>query len=173
MHRALELFDLTLDDPRLRNLPGRLREVARAREVVADFFAGPNQDGSTAASLEKASTPTPWRCAWRSTGEPDVRSERARARAEQSESRGRGRMQTRIVAENVAEAERVGLSRRRLRSLSMRRCLARGRAPDDERPRGSVVISIKARAAVPAAAETSRSAAPREGSASRDVWPGR
>ena len=53
LHRALELFDLTLDDPRLRQSPGRLREVARAREVVADFFAGPNQYGSTAESLQK------------------------------------------------------------------------------------------------------------------------
>lgn len=53
LHRALELFDLTLDDPRLRQFPARLREVARAREVVADFFAGPNQYRSTAASLQK------------------------------------------------------------------------------------------------------------------------
>ena len=42
-HRDLAagLFDLTLDDPRLRQSPGRLREVARAREVAADFFVGP------------------------------------------------------------------------------------------------------------------------------------
>ena len=53
LHRALELFDLTLDDPRLRRSPARLREVARAREVVADFFAGPNEYQSTAASLQK------------------------------------------------------------------------------------------------------------------------
>ena len=45
-HRALELFDLTLADP-------RLREIARAREVVADFFAGPNQYRSSPASLQK------------------------------------------------------------------------------------------------------------------------
>ncbi len=32
---------------------GRLREISRAREVVADFFAGPYQYGSTAASLQK------------------------------------------------------------------------------------------------------------------------
>ena len=31
--RALELFDLTLDDPRWK---GRLREIARAREVFCD-----------------------------------------------------------------------------------------------------------------------------------------
>ena len=52
-HRALELFDLTLADPRLRESPARLREVARAREVVADFFGGSNQYHSTAASLQK------------------------------------------------------------------------------------------------------------------------
>jgi hypothetical protein len=52
-HRALELLDLTLADPRQRRSPGRLREIARAREVVADFFAGPNQYGSTGPSLQK------------------------------------------------------------------------------------------------------------------------
>lgn len=53
LDRALELFDLTLADPRwLQSLP-RLREVARAREVVADFFAGPNQYHSTTASLQR------------------------------------------------------------------------------------------------------------------------
>jgi hypothetical protein len=52
-HRALELLDLTLADPRLRQSRPRLREIARAREVVADFFAGPNQYGSTASSLQK------------------------------------------------------------------------------------------------------------------------
>lgn len=50
-HRALELFDLTLADPRLRRSRPRLREVARAREVVVDYFAGPNQYGSDGASL--------------------------------------------------------------------------------------------------------------------------
>lgn len=53
LYRALELLDLTLADPRQRQSPGRLREIARAREVVADFFAGPNQYGSTAHSLQK------------------------------------------------------------------------------------------------------------------------
>lgn len=51
--RALELLDLTLADPRQRHAPARLREIARAREVVADFFAGPNEYGSTGASLQK------------------------------------------------------------------------------------------------------------------------
>jgi hypothetical protein len=53
LYRALELLDLTLADPRHRKSPARLREIARAREVVADFFAGPNQYGSTAASLQR------------------------------------------------------------------------------------------------------------------------
>ena len=52
-YRALELLDFTLADPRLRRSPRRLREIARAREVVADFFAGPNRYGSTAASLQR------------------------------------------------------------------------------------------------------------------------
>ena len=52
-YRALELFDLTLADPRHRLTPGRLREIARAREVVADFFAGSNQYGCTGPSLQK------------------------------------------------------------------------------------------------------------------------
>lgn len=51
--RALELFDLTLDDPRHRRAPARLRELARAREVTADFFVGSNEYGSTGASLQK------------------------------------------------------------------------------------------------------------------------
>jgi hypothetical protein len=53
LHRALELLDLTLADPRHRKSPARLREISRAREVVADFFAGPNQYRSTASSLQK------------------------------------------------------------------------------------------------------------------------
>lgn len=52
-YRALELIDLTLADPRLRASRPRLREVARAREVVVDFFAGGNQYNSTADSLQK------------------------------------------------------------------------------------------------------------------------
>jgi len=51
--RALELLDLTLADPRQRRQPARLRELARAREVLVDFLAGPNQYGSTAASLQR------------------------------------------------------------------------------------------------------------------------
>ena len=50
LDRALELFDLTLDDPRWRG--PRLREIARAREVTCDFLAGDNDYGSTAESLD-------------------------------------------------------------------------------------------------------------------------
>lgn len=48
--RALELFDLTLADPRW-DFPRR-REIARAREVVCDFLVGDNEFASTAASLD-------------------------------------------------------------------------------------------------------------------------
>jgi hypothetical protein len=53
LHRALELFDLTLDDPRHRRSVPRLREIARAREVVVDFLAGANEYGSTGDSLRR------------------------------------------------------------------------------------------------------------------------
>ncbi|HEX5217388.1 MAG TPA: hypothetical protein VFV98_18130 [Vicinamibacterales bacterium] len=53
LERALELFDLTLDDPRHRKSLARLRELARAREVVVDFFHGSNEYQSTAAGLQK------------------------------------------------------------------------------------------------------------------------
>ena len=49
LYRALELLDLTLADPRWLQARHRLREIARAREVVVDFFAGANQYGSTSA----------------------------------------------------------------------------------------------------------------------------
>lgn len=52
-YRALDLFDLTLADPAHRQTVGRLREIARAREVVVDFFVGANEYGSTADSLQK------------------------------------------------------------------------------------------------------------------------
>lgn len=50
LERALELFDLTLRDPRW--LP-RLKELARAREVVVDFFWGDNIYQSTPENLDK------------------------------------------------------------------------------------------------------------------------
>jgi hypothetical protein len=53
LYRALELLDLTLDDPRHRQSPPRLKEIARAREVVVDYFAGPNQFRSTGPQLQK------------------------------------------------------------------------------------------------------------------------
>lgn len=53
LYRALELIDLTLDDPRHRQSIARLREIARTREVVVDFLAGSNQYGSTESSLQK------------------------------------------------------------------------------------------------------------------------
>ena len=47
--RALELFDLTLADPRWR---GRLREIARTREVFCDAAEGGKQYQTTIAELE-------------------------------------------------------------------------------------------------------------------------
>ncbi len=46
--RALELFDLTLDDPRWL---GRLREIARAREVFCDAISGGKEYGSKLEDL--------------------------------------------------------------------------------------------------------------------------
>lgn len=42
--RALELFDLTLNDKRHKN---RLKEIARARELWLDFLIGNNQYNQT------------------------------------------------------------------------------------------------------------------------------
>jgi len=53
LYRALELIDLTLDDPRHRRSVARLREIARTREVLVDFFAGANEYHSTGPSLQK------------------------------------------------------------------------------------------------------------------------
>lgn len=53
LHRALELIDLTLDDPRHRASAARLREICRAREVLLDFLIGTNQYGSTEATLQR------------------------------------------------------------------------------------------------------------------------
>lgn len=43
-YRALDLIDMTLRDPRHRN---RLREIARVREALADFFAFDNEYRTT------------------------------------------------------------------------------------------------------------------------------
>ena len=48
--RALELFDLTLADPRWR---GRLREIGRAYEVFCDAVLGGTEYGSSLADLER------------------------------------------------------------------------------------------------------------------------
>lgn len=48
--RALELFDLTLQDPRWR---GRLREIARDREVFLDAISGGREYKSSLKNLEK------------------------------------------------------------------------------------------------------------------------
>ncbi|MGI8608455.1 MAG: hypothetical protein ACR2MY_04390 [Candidatus Dormibacteria bacterium] len=48
LDRTLELFDLTLADPRLR---GRRQEICRAREVVLDYLVGTNEHNSTADSI--------------------------------------------------------------------------------------------------------------------------
>ncbi len=48
--RALELLDLTINDPRHR---GRTRELCRVREVLCDFLVGENAYGSTADSLDR------------------------------------------------------------------------------------------------------------------------
>jgi hypothetical protein len=53
LERALELIDLTLDDARHRASVGRLRELARTRELVVDFFDGPNEYQSTADGLQR------------------------------------------------------------------------------------------------------------------------
>lgn len=49
LERALELFDLTLSDPRWKD---RAKEIARARELVCDFFYGGNQYNSNPALLD-------------------------------------------------------------------------------------------------------------------------
>ena len=49
--RSLELFDLTIADPRWHG--PKLREICRAREVVCDFLVGDNVYASSAESLER------------------------------------------------------------------------------------------------------------------------
>ncbi len=50
LYRALELFDLTLAS--LKSYPA-LKEVARTREVVVDYFVGDNQYQSTPNNLNR------------------------------------------------------------------------------------------------------------------------
>ncbi|MCU0242261.1 MAG: hypothetical protein MUF51_07540 [Vicinamibacteria bacterium] len=53
LERALELLDLTLRDPRHTRSVGRLREIARAREILLDHLMGGNQYGSTPSALQR------------------------------------------------------------------------------------------------------------------------
>lgn len=48
--RALELFDLTLADPRWR---GRLKEIGRARDVFCDAVLGGKEYNSNLSDLER------------------------------------------------------------------------------------------------------------------------
>ena len=48
--RALELLDLTLADPRWR---GRLKEIARARELLCDATDGGREYGSSLEDLDR------------------------------------------------------------------------------------------------------------------------
>jgi len=48
--RALELIDLTLDS--VKGFP-RIKEIARLREAIVDYFSGSNQFMSTEASWRK------------------------------------------------------------------------------------------------------------------------
>jgi hypothetical protein len=48
--RALELIDLTLESPGNRR---RLREIARTREIVVDFFHGENEFRTSGESLSR------------------------------------------------------------------------------------------------------------------------
>ena len=50
LDRALELFDLTIADPKNR---GRLKEICRAREVICDYFFGDNMYGGTGESFNR------------------------------------------------------------------------------------------------------------------------
>ena len=50
LDRALELLDLTLGDPRWRD---RLREIARARELLCDAAAGGREYGTTLEDLDR------------------------------------------------------------------------------------------------------------------------
>ena len=49
VERALELFDLTMSDPRWR---GRLLEIGRAREVFCDAVLGGKEYGSSLEGLQ-------------------------------------------------------------------------------------------------------------------------
>lgn len=48
--RGLELLEMTIADPRHR---GRLRELTRLREVLLDYFLGPNEFRSSDAAWQR------------------------------------------------------------------------------------------------------------------------
>ncbi len=50
IERALELMDLTVADPRWQ---GRLKEIMRARELIADAIYGGKEYGSTMEDLDR------------------------------------------------------------------------------------------------------------------------
>lgn len=50
LYRALELFDFSIDDPKNKN---SLKEILRAREILADYFVGDNVYHSTAQGWNK------------------------------------------------------------------------------------------------------------------------
>ena len=50
--RAIELLDLTIADPKHKGRGGR-KEMARAREILLDYFYGDNQYGYTDEALSK------------------------------------------------------------------------------------------------------------------------
>jgi hypothetical protein len=83
LDRALELFDLTLADPRWR---GRRREIARAREIVCDHLVGDDSYGVTLEALDRYFLPFAV-AARRSASARDVG--RAQADADRAEIRRR------------------------------------------------------------------------------------
>lgn len=50
VYRGLELLAMTIADPRHR---GRLKELTRLREVLLDYFLGPNEFGSSDAAWHR------------------------------------------------------------------------------------------------------------------------
>jgi len=51
LYRALDLIDLTAEDPKWRN--HRLKELLRTREIFCDFIIGDNQYGIRGPELQK------------------------------------------------------------------------------------------------------------------------
>jgi hypothetical protein len=53
IYRGLELLELIIADPRNLSRPGGLRELTRLREVLLDYFLGPNEFGSSDAAWRR------------------------------------------------------------------------------------------------------------------------